>query len=161
MKSEKVTKFLETATDCQVRAMEAFVEGGAKPVEPVKQPTEAELKAAADARAKEINDAVTAAIAADRKSQNELRVAGEKRAAAVKTLEGYGYEAKALEGKSQEVLDGMVEAATKVKPQAQKEERAAVDFGGQGGPKGSNDGPKEPPAAPDLRAAILAKQGKK
>lgn len=149
-----IVKFLETASECQIKALGAFIEGGAKPV-PV--PTEAEVAAAAEARQAEIRAAVDAAVKADREQQ----AADAKKEASIKTLmavEGQPFAKNELEAKTQGELDALVALAAKVaKPAA-----AATDFSGvnAGAPR-TSDEPKEAPKARDLAAELRAAAQKK
>lgn len=156
MSKEQIVKFLESATPCQLTALGAFVEGGAKPAvveTPKPAPTEAELKALADADAARVQGAVEAGIKADR----EQRASDEKKSATVKALmafKGQPFTVEVLTAKTQAELDSMLAMAEKIGPP--KETRAAVDFGGQGAPgAGAGNEQTEAPAAPDMHARIL------
>lgn len=160
MSKEAIAKFLENASDCQVKALTAFVEGGAQAPAVVAQPTEAELKAAADARAKELRDAVDAGIKSDR----EQREADAKKNDTIKSLmavENQPFKIEDLQAKSQAELDTLATFAAKVVPAKAEEKgtRAAVDFGGQGAPR--QDAPKEAPKAPSLSDSIRAARSAK
>lgn len=172
MDKNAIVKFLETATECQLKALGAFVEAGAKPVEvkaEVKQPTAEELRAAEDARKAEVKAAVDTAMTAltfdqvlakaDAGTRDSIatgRALGEaKKAATIAALQATkrcDHTEDELKAMNQAQLDRLVKLAGDV--------RAAVDFGGQGAPR-DGDAAKEVAPAPDLGDRIRAAQAAK
>lgn len=147
MKRCELTKFLETATDAQLAALSAVVEG-----KQVEDPKPAEQPKAAEAAKPQTFEEVLATAAPEiRESIAEgLRVSQAKKTASIKTLKDSGrcdLTDEQLSALPQGELDKLVKLAGI---------RAAVDFSGLGAPRADQDTSKDAPAAPDLNARILA-----
>jgi hypothetical protein len=169
MNKEQIVKFLETATDCQVKAMSAVID---TPAPAAATETKVETPAAAVVETKVETPAVetkveTPAVAAKAPTFEDLlnaadqptrdainsakQVGNEKRAASVKALKDTGrceLTDAELAVKSQDELDRLVKLAGS----------AAVNFSAAGGPK-AQDGAGVIPAAPDMTAAVKAARG--
>lgn len=162
MTKEQIAKFLETATEDQIKALS--VAAGEKPAE---QPAAVAAPAAAvvaQPAAVEVKEPTLEDLIA--KSSPEVQAAhaasvkasGDAKAATIKSLKDTGrctIADKDLEAKSQAELDQLL--ALSGAPKA-----VAVDFGGQGAPKvaGAGDEKNTVPAPPNMNERILAK-GKK
>lgn len=170
MTKEQIVKFLETATDEQVKAMSAVAE---PPAPAAATETKVETPAAAPAAETKVETPAaetkveTPAVAAKSPTFEELlekadqptrdaieagkKVGSEKRAASIKALKDTGrceLTDAELASKSQDELDRLVKLAGS----------AAVNFSVAGGPK-AQDGAVVIPAAPDMTAAVKAARG--
>lgn len=168
MKKEDLIKFLESATPCQLKALEAVVEG--KEAEKPKAPTAEELRAAEEAQATalkatiktQVDEAIRAMTfeqvlaKADGGTRDLIdegkRVGDAKKAATIKALQATGrcdHSEEELKAMSQAGLDRLVKLAG-------DNVRAAIDFGGQGGPRDKQTTDDKVADAPDLTVALRA-----
>lgn len=161
MNKEQIVKFLETATDEQVKALSAVVETPA-PAATTETPVETKVEtkvetpvaepAAASAKTPTFEELLEKADQPTRDAINEgKRVGSEKRAASIKALKDTGrceLTDAELATKSQAELDQLVKLAG----------TAPVSFVGAGASR-----PQEPaqeiPQAPDMTAAVRAARG--
>lgn len=164
MTKEQIAKFLETATDEQVKALSAVVETPAATTEQpqvektvaVETPAAATTQpaaAAAQVKTPTFEEVLAAASQADRDAFNAGKAAGEvKRAETIKALKDTGrcsFSDTELASKTQSELEQLVKLAGTPK----------VDFSVAGASR--VEGQQEIPAAPDLTAAVRAARGAK
>ncbi len=167
MNKEQIAKFLETATDEQVKALSAVVETPApaattetkvetpaveaKVETPAAVETKVETPAVA-AKAPTFEELLNAADQPTRDAINSAKQVGnEKRAASIKALKDTGrceLTDAELGTKSQSELDQLVKLAG----------AAAVNFAAAGGSK-AQEGAVVIPSAPDMTAAVKAARG--
>lgn len=170
MTKEQIAKFLETATDEQIKALSAVVETPAPAATEEKVETPAAPAATVETPAAVVTEEKTPAVAAKAPTFEDLlnaadqptrdaieagrKVGAEKRAASIKVLKDSGrcdLTDAELASMPQAQLDSLVKLAG----------APAVDFSGQGGPRAAANAPQEMPAAPDLTAAVKAARGAK
>jgi hypothetical protein len=155
MNKTELTKFLETATEDQIKALSAVAEGKnpetpAAPAAAVVAP----VAAAAAPAPKTIEEAIASVPEQFRGALTAgHKVAQDRKAATIKTLKDTGrcdVSDEKLNGMTQEELDSLVKLAGTV--------RAAVDFGGAGAPaaKPAGSEQKDAPAAPNMAERIAA-----
>jgi ribosomal protein L7/L12 len=151
MKREDILKKLEQATDAQLEEVGKVFEPAAPAAAPAPA-APAPTAAPAAAKAPTFGELLAAADTDTRESiESGIRIAKEKKAAAIKTLKDTGkcsFSDEALNGMTQAQLDSLITLSGVNQP---------VDFAGMGAPR-IPGGPQEAPAAPDLTAAIRAKQ---
>jgi hypothetical protein len=171
MKKEELVKFLETATEDQIKALSAVVEKPAEQPAAVAAPAAAAVvtPAAPAAPATEIVDAakpvtiedLMAKASPEVKAQFDANVkaAADKHAVTIKALKDTGrctISDEVLKAKTQVELDQLLALAGK--PAV----TASVDFGGQGAPRVAAEGEsKGVPDVPNLADAIRVAEGKK
>jgi hypothetical protein len=163
MNKEQIAKFLETATDEQVKALSAVVETPATPEAPkVETPAAAvvetpvvekvETPVVAAAKTPSFEEVLNAADAVTRDSINEgRRMATERRAQTIKALKDTGrcqMSDEVLASKTQVELDQFVALAGAPK----------VDFSVAGASRAQEQA-QEIPAAPDMTSAVRAARG--
>jgi hypothetical protein len=163
MTKDQLAKFLETATEDQIKALS--VAAGEKPAEQpaaaaVVQPAAAAVATpapAAEVKEPTLED-LMAKASPDVQAQFKASqtAANDKKAATVKALKDTGrctIADASLQSKSQEELDQLLALAG-------APTSSSVDFGGQGSPRaaGAGDEKNSVPAPVDLNARILAKK---
>ena len=160
----ELTKFLETATEDQLKALTAVAEGKVEPkvdakVEPKVDAKVEDTKVVDEpkvAKAPTFEEVLATAAPDIRAAIAEgQRVGNERKAATIKVLKDSGrctFTDVQLNAMDQASLDALKTLAGAPK--------VAIDFSGQGGPKGQ-DGASAVPAPPDLGAAIRASRGQK
>jgi hypothetical protein len=155
----ELVKFLETATEDQVKALSAAVEAKVEPkVEPKAEATairvETEKAEKTEPKAPTFDEVLATATPEVRDSiRAGVKIAADKKTATIAALKATGrndFADEQLASKSQCELDRMLKLA---------DVKAAVDFSGRGTARETEK--TEAPAAPDLTAAIRAARGQK
>lgn len=183
MTKQELAKFLETATEEQLKALSAVAkpptaeelkaaaDQKAADEKAANDKKEADLKAAADLAKQDVKTQVEAAIKgltfdqilatadpATRDAVTQGKALGEAKKAstieALKATKRCSYSDDELKAMSQAQLDRLVELAG-------SNVRAAIDFGGQGAPKDLAASKNEAPAPPSLDEALKADREKK
>lgn len=151
MTKEQISKFLETATEDQLKALGAVIEPATPVVEAPKVAAAAPVVEAPKAEAPKTLEQLVAEAPADVRDNfnTGLRIGREKKEATIKALQDTGrckMSVETLKAMSQAQLDELVELAGNTV-------RAAIDFGGQGAPRA--EAPKAVPPPADLNARVL------
>jgi hypothetical protein len=158
MKKCELAKFLETATEEQIKALSDAAEGKTPEVKVVEPKVAEAVVVPATPKPVTFDEVLATASADVQDSINEgLRVGREKKASTIAALKATGrcdMTDEQLNAQTQGQLDTLVKLAG-------SNVRAAIDFGGAGAPK-VGDEKQEVPAAPDMLGAIrAANQAKK